>query len=380
MMAMTNALSLAQGLLRCRSITPADDGALALLRAALEPLGFACHDVPFGPVKNLFARTGTGAPHFCFLGHADVVPPGDEAAWMHPPFAGAIADGKLYGRGAADMKGNIACFVAAAADFLRGQDDFRGSLSLLITGDEEGPAVDGTVRVLDWLKGQGALPDAALVGEPSNPEQLGDQIKIGRRGSLNGTLTVTGKQGHAAYPDLADNPLPRLIAMTQRLATYIFDAGNFHFAATNLQFTSIDTGNPAANVIPARAAARFNIRYNDRWTAQTVEQKLRALLDGVGGAYTLEVEGNAESFVTPLGPFTHLVRQAVQDVTGRTAALTTHGGTSDARFIAPFCPVVEFGLINKTIHQVDEHVLLDDVAQLTKIYHRILTLYFAETP
>ena len=377
---MIDALPLAQELVRCRSVTPADGGAQGVLRTVLEPAGFTCRDLPFGEVRNLFARAGTGAPHLCFAGHTDVVPPGDEAAWRHPPFAGIVADGRLHGRGAADMKGAIACFAAAAGAFVKKHGTARGSISLLITGDEEGPAIDGTVRVLEWMAANGQVPDAALVGEPSNPKALGDEIKIGRRGSLNGALTVRGVAGHVAYPDLADNPLPRLVAQLGALAHHKFDDGTKHFQPTNLELTAIDVGNPASNVIPAAGSARFNVRFNDRWNAATIEREIRRVLDAHNVAYALETQSNAESFLTAPGAFTALVQDAVRDVTGRIPALTTNGGTSDARFITRLCPVVEFGLINETIHKVDEYVALDDLDKLTNIYGRVLERFFIGGP
>lgn len=369
-------VALTQDLVRFRSVTPADDGAQAYLRDTLEKLGFACTDLSFAGVKNLFARLGDGGPHFCFCGHTDVVPPGDDAAWTHPPFAGAIHDGRLYGRGAADMKGNVAAFIAGVAAFLAQHGAPKGSLSLLITGDEEGLAINGTAKVVNWMNKNDCLADAWLVGEPSNPVALGDEIKIGRRGSLNGVLHVKGVQGHVAYPHLAHNPLPDLVGLLAVLTDKVFDAGSAHFPATHLEVTSIDTGNDASNVIPAATTAKFNVRFNDRWNAGTLETELRRILDGCGVDYTLNCVCNAESFVTRPGVYTAQMIQAVEEVTGRKPALTTGGGTSDARFIAPFGPVVEFGLINATIHKVDEHVAVDDLAKLAQIYRRMLEIWF----
>ena len=366
-------MELSQKLIRCASVTPRDEGALQVLVDVLRPLGFECHVLPFGDVNNLFARRGTAGPHLCFLGHTDVVPPGDESLWSHPPFAAKIADGKLYGRGASDMKGAIAAFIAALAEV----DTNNGSLSLLITGDEEGESINGTVKVLSWMRDNGHMPDAALVGEPSNPQALGDEIKIGRRGSLCGRLVVRGVQGHAAYPERADNPLPRLLRLLGALEGHVFDPGSAHFPATRFVLASIDTGNPAFNVIPAKTMAQFNLRFNDNWTAQTLGEEIRDILNAVDEKYELELISNAESFITRPGPLTDAVLGAIKEITGRTPAMTTSGGTSDARFIAPFCPVVEFGLINKTIHKIDEHAAVDDLRALTRIYRRALELYFS---
>ncbi len=368
---------LAQALIRCPSVTPHDAGALKVLADVLEPLGFTCHFLPFGDVMNLFARYGTGSPHLCFCGHTDVVPPGDEKGWTHPPFGAVIENGRLYGRGAADMKGGIACFIAAVAGFLSANPGFSGSLSLLITGDEEGASVDGTVRVLPWMKENGHIPDVAVVGEPSNPKMLGDEIKIGRRGSFNGSLTVRGVQGHTAYPARADNSLPRLIAMAQALLSHEFDKGTKFFPPTNLQITSIDVGNSAYNVIPAGGSLKFNVRFCDLWDSRTLEQRIRSALDAVSPDYELAVHCNAESFMTKPGPFTDMAVAEIRAVTGRAPALTTGGGTSDARFVHAYCPVVEFGLINETIHRMDENAALDDLAMLTEIYARILARYFS---
>lgn len=371
-----NPTDIAQAMVRFRSITPEDAGVQDYVRGLLEPMGLVCADLPFGDIRNLFARIGTEGPHFCFGGHTDVVPPGDEAAWKFPPFSGTIEDGILYGRGTADMKANIACFIAALSSYIEAHGAPKGSVSLLVTGDEEAAAVDGTVKVLQWMKANNQLADVYLVGEPSNPDALGDEIKIGRRGSLSGVLTVTGVQGHVAYPDRADNPLPRLVQLLQALDAHVFDEGSEHFQATNLEITSIDTGNKADNIIPAQGSAKFNVRFNDRWNAGTLEKEILSVLDGCGVPYTLTCGSNAESFVTKPGDFTGLVADAVKDVTGRVPNLTTGGGTSDARFTSVYGPTVEFGLINKTIHKVDEHVRVEDLEQLTEIYKRILERFF----
>lgn len=375
------AVDLTQNLVRCPSITPEDAGAQELLKKELQRLGFKVHDLPFEgngsyPVQNFFARKGLEGPHFCFAGHTDVVPPGDEKKWRVPAFSGEIVRGKLYGRGAADMKGNICAFIAALEEFFDSYSKVPGSVSLLITGDEEGDHVNGTQRVLTWMEENGHIPDVCLVGEPTNPDELGEQIKIGRRGSLHGKLLVKGISGHVAYPDRADNPLPRLIKMLDLLKDHIYDKGSAYFPPTNLEVTSIDVGNKTANVIPGSGRATFNLRFSDRWSGETLEKKVRSILDSVSTDYELEVNVGSESFLTQPGQFTSLVSQAVEKVTGRKPALTTLGGTSDARFISRYCPVVEFGLINKTIHQIDEFVLVDDLTNLVAVYKEILARYF----
>jgi succinyl-diaminopimelate desuccinylase len=370
---LTNPLDIAQALIRCASVTPDDAGAIDLLAGALQRLGFTCHRVDSatnGPtIRNLYARLGDGGPNFCFAGHTDVVPVGK--GWSVEPFAAEMIDGKLFGRGASDMKGAIACFVAAVARFLA-EGKPRGSISLLITGDEEGPAVDGTVRVLDWLEARGETLDACLVGEPTNPRALGDGIKIGRRGSLNARLTVFGSQGHAAYPHLADNPIPRLLDMLNRLTEHPLDQGSDHFQASTLALTTIDVGNPATNVIPAEARAGFNIRFNDRHSGTSLGDWIRTTCDAVGGQYELTVEVSGESFVTDPGPLSEAVAAAVAAETGRMPELNTAGGTSDARFIRRACPVVEFGLVGQTMHKADENVAVADLETLTRIYLRVL--------
>ncbi len=369
-------LSLAQGLIRCPSVTPDDAGAQVVLAQKLSALGFSCSHLQFEDVPNLFARYGTGGKHLCFAGHTDVVPTGPEQKWTSPPFGADIRNGFLYGRGAADMKGAVAAFAAASASFIERKKNFEGSISLLITGDEEGPAINGTVRVLEWMKEHGHIPDVALVGEPTNPDMLGQEIKIGRRGSLSGTLRVAGKQGHVAYPHLAHNPLPPLIKMLDTLSDHVFDKGSAYFPQTNLEVTTIDVGNPASNVIPSEGHATFNIRFNDRWSSETISQKIVDILDKVKHPYELELSCGAESFITRPGDWSALVLKAVQDITGKKAEYTTNGGTSDARFIVNYCPVVEFGAINASIHQIDEHAAVKDLEDLTRIYERILMLYF----
>jgi succinyl-diaminopimelate desuccinylase len=378
----TDALALAQALIRCRSVTPADDGALAVLEGALAPLGFVCHRLRFEapttlPVDNLYARRGEGGPNFCFAGHTDVVPVGDGAAWTIDPFAGTVRDGRLWGRGASDMKAAIACFVAAVAQRLARGDEIPGSVSLLITGDEEGPAVNGTVRVLDWLAARGERLDGCLVGEPTNPTRLGEAIKIGRRGSLNAAITAHGVQGHSAYPEVADNPLPRLVRLLAAIDAEPLDAGTQHFQPSTVAMTSIDVGNPATNVIPARVLARLNIRFNDRHSGASLTQWLERHIAAVGGRFALEVEVSGEPFLTPPGPLSRLVADAVSAVTGLDPQFSTGGGTSDARFITKACPVVEFGMPGQTAHKVDENVGVDEVHALTAIYAAVLDRVFA---
>jgi succinyl-diaminopimelate desuccinylase len=373
---LSDPVPLAQALIRRPSTTPDEAGAIDVAEDALRALGFACHRLPFAsgdgpPVQNLYARRGEGEPVLAFAGHTDVVPPGDRNAWTVDPFAGEIVDGVLYGRGAVDMKGAIACFIAAAARFLeRGRP--RGSISLLITGDEEGPAVDGTRKILEWLKERGETFDGCIVGEPTNPHAIGEMIKIGRRGSMNGRLRVLGVQGHTAYPDQADNPVSRLTAMAHRLVSTPLDGGSEYFQPSTLALTSIDVGNPASNVIPGQARAAFNIRYNDHHDAASLERWLREQLDADGGRYELEVTSSGDAFLTPPGPLSELLSSIVEQHCDVVPELSTSGGTSDARFIKDACPVVEFGLVSETIHSVDERVPLKDLASLTGIYEDLL--------
>ncbi|MCH8184366.1 MAG: succinyl-diaminopimelate desuccinylase [Proteobacteria bacterium] len=370
-------------MIRCDSVTPRDGGALEHLEKALKGLGFTCHRLPFAEpgteeVQNLYARIGDAPPNFCFAGHTDVVPAGDREAWTVDPFGAEIHDGYLYGRGASDMKSAIACFVAAAAKVLADHGGKTpGSISLLITGDEEGPAVNGTAKVLGWMREKGEVIDACLVGEPTNPTRLGQMVKIGRRGSLSGHLRVRGVQGHTAYPHLADNPIPRLIKMLTAITDASLDDGTPHFQPSDLQITTIDVGNPATNVIPAEVRAAFNVRFNDRYTSKTLTEWLRAKFDAVGGDYDLEIQVSGEAFLTPPGPLSELIAEAVKARLGIEPELSTTGGTSDARFIKDHAPVAEFGLIGQTMHKVDERIALADIEALTAIYADILTRYFA---
>jgi len=379
------ALPLARALIRCPSVTPADAGALALLEQALMPLGFSCRRLRFGgddgtaAVDNLYARLGTAGPNLCFAGHTDVVPPGPREHWRYDPFAAEVADGRLWGRGAADMKGAVAAFVTAVGQYLAEHGTPPGSISLLITGDEEGDAVNGTRKVLAWLAQQGERLDACLVGEPTSVAELGDMIKIGRRGSLNGVLTVRGRQGHVAYPERADNPLPRLARLVTALAETPLDQGTAHFQPSTLAVTSIDVANPASNVIPAQGQVRFNIRFSDRHSAASLEHWLRHLCDGVGGDYQLDLSLSGDAFLTAPGPLSGLIVGAIGQVTGRRPKLSTSGGTSDARFIKDYCPVVEVGPVGASIHRSDEHLDLTELGQLTQIYALILQRYFASS-
>jgi succinyl-diaminopimelate desuccinylase len=380
------AVQLAQSLIRCESVTPTDAGALDVLIQALKPARFTFWRLNFKDegtplVDNLYARIGDGPPHLCFAGHTDVVPPGDAKSWSHPPFGAEIADGMLYGRGTADMKGAIACFTAAALDYVKARGrELDGSISLLITGDEEGPAINGTRKVLAWMQEQGERPDHCVVGEPTNAKRIGEAIKIGRRGSLNGWLKVAGVQGHVAYPHLANNPVKGLVKILARFYDSPLDYGSAHFSPSNLEVTTIDVGNPTVNIIPAFAEARFNVRFNDRHQAETLKALLReqaiAAISGTDLSMTLEFEPHAESFLTEPGPLDALFSEAVRDVTGLTPSLSTDGGTSDARFIKDYCPVIEFGLTTATIHKADEHVAIADLEQLTAIYRRFIALYF----
>jgi succinyl-diaminopimelate desuccinylase len=379
-------VALARDLLRCASVTPAEGGALALLEKTLSEAGFSVHRVTFSEpgaddVENLYARIGTAGPHLVFAGHTDVVPPGDEARWRYPPFAGEIADGVLFGRGAVDMKGAVACELAAVLDYLAGNGGKpKGSISFLITGDEEGVAVNGTVKLLRWAAARGERFDHCILGEPTNPKELGDLVKIGRRGSLNGTVIVTGKEGHVAYPALADSPVRRIVAIMTAVMAEPLDAGSAHFDPSNLEFTSVDVGNKTVNVIPPEARARFNIRFNDRHTQGSLKALIeaRAHAAAQGGHFRIAWEpSNADVFVTKPGPFVDMVSGAIAEATGRQPELSTSGGTSDARFIKDYCPVVEFGLVNTTMHKIDECVATADLVVLTAVYRRILERYFA---
>lgn len=383
-MSLSPAVSLTRDLIRCPSVTPQDAGALDVVEKALKAAGFETHRLPFTEtgtpdVDNLFAKIGAGAPHLVFAGHTDVVPTGDLARWSVDPFAAEIRDGVLIGRGASDMKGAIGAFLAAALAFVARHGKPDGAISFLITGDEEGPSINGTVKMLDWARARGEKFDHAIVGEPTNVSALGDTIKIGRRGSLNGRIRVLGKQGHVAYPHRADNPVPTIARIAAALSSHDFDTGTTHFDPTNLEVSSIDVGNPAVNVIPAEARAQFNVRFNDTWSLETLRERIAAVVAEAAAGARVELEflpSNAVSFITHPGDFTELVATAVKDVTGVTPELSTSGGTSDARFITRDCPVVEFGLTNETIHAVDENARVADIDALAAVYLRILETYF----
>ena len=380
-------VDICQSLIRCRSVTPTDAGAQDVIFKYLTPFGFDVHDVTRGDdtgeeIRNSFFSFGnkqTG-PHFCFAGHTDVVPPGDETLWSYPPFDAVVENGNIYGRGASDMKGNIAAFMAASCEFIQENGTPKGTISLLITGDEEARAVNGTKKVLEWMDRTDNIPDFCLVGEPSNPEKIGEVLKIGRRGSLSCFLTFKGRQGHVAYPHKADNPIPRMTALLADLTSAPVDNGSEYFPPSSLQVSTVDVGNTAHNVIPAEITATFNVRFNDLWSEET----LKAHLKDRFAPYLKNPEDeiswhcHGESFLTTPGPVTSQIAGAITEVTGLTPDMRTDGGTSDARFIHKYCPVIEFGLVNKTIHQTDENVSTESLYTLTKIYKRILEKFFNE--
>lgn len=381
-------ISLSQALIRCRSVTPEDGGALAVLEAALAPLGFRCHRLRFeekgtAPVENLYARIGTDAPNFCFAGHTDVVPPGDTALWKHDPFAAEIWDGVLYGRGAADMKSAIAAFAAAAAGHLA-KGTLKGSISLLITGDEEGVNINGTKKVLEWMAAHGERANHCLAGEPAGVAMAGDTIKIGRRGSMRAEFTVEGVQGHTAYPKNALNPIPILATLVTELAGEPLNSGSAHFEPSTLSFTTFDVGNRATNVSPAKARAACNIRFNDLHTPESLARHLEETADRIahemGGEIGIETHVSGVSFLTAPGPFTELLCDAAESVTGRRPEYSTKGGTSDARFIKEHCPVAELGLPGTTMHKIDECMPVAEIARLAEIYAAILDAYFVSPP
>lgn len=380
-MSAKGAVGIAQALIRCPSVTPHDAGALETLGNFLKSAGYQIERVSFSDhgtpdIENLYAKIGSGAPHFVFAGHTDVVPPGDNTQWQHAPFAGEIAGGELFGRGACDMKGAIAAFAAAAIRFGKPK---RGTVSFLITGDEEGPAVNGTRKLLRWARERGEKFDHCLLGEPTNVDALGDMVKIGRRGSLSGTLTFRGVQGHVAYPHLAENPVRPMLQALTALIEEPLDQGSEHFDASNLEVTSLETGNPAFNVIPGEVRAQFNIRFNDKHTAQSLRDLvLNRIVAAVGEApFQIDWEPSSDCFLTERGPFVDLVAETIAAESGTQPKLSTSGGTSDARFIKDYCPVVEFGLVGQTMHKIDERAPVADIEKLSQIYLRILEHYFA---
>jgi len=379
-------VALTAELVRCPSVTPEAGAALDVVERALTSAGFVCHRLPFSApgtagVDNLYARIGTGSPHLCFAGHVDVVPPGEEAAWTHPPFSGVVEDGVLWGRGAVDMKGGVACMVAAACGYVAALGAPAGSISFLITGDEEGPAVNGTRKVLAWMAEKGERPDHCVLGEPTNPGAIGETIKIGRRGSLSAQLIISGVQGHVAYPRQANNPMRGLAHVLNWLSELRLDDGTTQFAPSNLEVTSVETGNTADNVIPAQVTARFNIRFNDAHTPESLQGliagRITETLAGTGLSHDLDFHLSGDSFLTEPGPWVEALSAAITQETGRIPQFDTGGGTSDARFIKDMCPVVEFGLTYGLIHAVDERVPIRDLHQLTGVYRRFLERYFA---
>ena len=375
---MVDPAQLTADLIRCASVTPVEGGALVLLEERLSSHGFTCTRVDRGEVSNLFARWGTGKT-FGFNGHTDVVPVGDLAAWTVDPFGAEIRDGFMYGRGATDMKSGVAAFAAAAMDFVS-ETPPGGSIVLAITGDEEGPAKNGTVALLDWMQAHGETMDVCLVGEPTCPDDMGQMMKIGRRGSMNAFFTITGQQGHSAYPHRANNPLPAMARLVEELSCAELDQGTEHFDASSLAVVTIDTGNPATNVIPAQTRATVNLRFNDAHSGASLTTWLQGQADEISAEFgvgvVLDVSISGESFITPPGALSELVARAVQVETNRTPEMSTSGGTSDARFMQHHCPVVEFGLVGKTMHQVDERVEIAQIHQLKSIYTRILSDYF----
>ena len=382
-----NSIDFAQKLIQCPSVTPKEAGALTYLQQLLEPIGFTTHRLEFKAantpdVENLFASFGSGTPHLVFAGHTDVVPEGPLESWTHPPYEGILDNNFLYGRGAVDMKGGIAAFVSATKQFIQQySSNFTGKISLLITGDEEGPAINGTQKVLEWCKENGEQFDACLVGEPTNPEKLGETIKIGRRGSLSGTLTVYGTQGHVAYPELAHNPIPDLLHLLSDLTSKPLDQGTKNFQPSNLEITSINDGYYIRNVIPDSIQAFFNIRYNDNWTQESLTKHISTILETasnkIDANYSVEFRSDgADSFLTKNTELIETLTNAIKKEVNRIPTLSTGGGTSDARFIKNYCPVIEFGLISETIHQIDERVSTEDLINLSRIYFRFLTDYF----
>ena len=378
-MALIDPVELARDLIRRPSVTPADAGAMDVLEAALTPLGFVCRRMRFNQTENVYARIGRKGPHLCFGGHTDVVPPGDVRAWTHDPFSAAVVGDELHGRGAVDMKGAVAAFVAAAAEALE-TGTLPGSISLIVTGDEEGSGYDGARRVVEALLAEGERIDHCLVGEPTSSAVFGDMIKVGRRGSVNAVIAVEGVQGHVAYPHRAANPVPVLVRLLNGLLADRLDDGYPEFQPSNLEVTDLEVGNPASNVIPAKAQARLNVRFNPNWRSTDVVAKLeaacRAAEEGFGGTVSLAHRVSGEAFYTPPGPFVTVVADAVRDVTGREPELSTSGGTSDARYFRRLCPVVEFGLVGATMHMVDERTPVSELRALTRVYGQVISRYF----
>ena len=378
---MSVALELAQSLIRCPSVTPADAGALDVLQQALQARGFDCKRKVFDgngsdAIDNLYARLGTKGRNFCFAGHTDVVPAGDRDAWTVDPFGGEVKDGRLFGRGAVDMKTGIACFVGGVDAFLAAHPDFDESISFLITGDEEADAFNGTVRLIEWCDQQGEKFNTCLVGEPTNPKYLGEMMKIGRRGSITGWLTIYGAQGHVAYPHLADNPVPRMIKVLDVLNARALDQGTDHFQPSNLEVTTVDAGNSATNVVPAKVSAAFNIRFNDLHTGVDLEKWIKDVCAEHAGAHELKVKISGDAFLSTPGKLANLIADSSEKITGKRPEMSTTGGTSDARFIQKYCEVAEFGLVGQSMHKVDEHAMVEDIDNLVAIYGEILDGFF----
>lgn len=382
---LSDPLSLTKRLVQCPSVTPKEGGALDELEEWLKQLGFTVYRLPFQEdgtekVDNLYAEIGNEGPNFCFAGHTDVVPPGDIKSWTYDPFEPKEENGLLYGRGVADMKGAIACFVSAVDQFLNSKETLDGKISFLITGDEEGPAINGTKKVLEWLRGEGKILDVCLVGEPTNPSKLGEMVKNGRRGSLSTHLTIIGKQGHVAYPDLAANPCHVLIRCLNKLQNLELDQGNQYFQPSSLQITTIDVGNQASNVIPEKAMAKFNIRFNSEHKGKELQKHIQKIIENECSSKditsNLKFHLSGDSFITSEGDFSDFILKAIKKVTNMTAKLSTSGGTSDARFIKDYCPVIEFGLVGKTMHKIDESISTNTLYDLKDIYFEILTAYF----
>ena len=377
-----NPIELTSELIQCKSITPKSEGSLDIIISYLEPLGFNCERIDFGEgiekVENLYARFGTMEPNIAFAGHVDVVPTGDINNWSINPFGGEVKEGKVWGRGAADMKSGIAAFIAAVSDFLKDNKNLKdfGSISFIITSDEEGKAINGTKKVVDWLKAKSETISGCIVGEPTNVTRMGDTLKIGRRGSFTGSLTVTGIQGHVGYPHLAENPINSLLKMLEPFSKIYLDEGTKDFQPSSIMITSIDVNNDASNVIPGEVKAKFNIRFNTLHSASSLKAMLEKQFSDITSNYKFDFFCNAEPFLTDDNFLKTTLQKAIQKVVNINPEKSTSGGTSDARFISKICPVIEFGLVGKTMHKIDENVEVNDIINLTKIYNQFLFNYF----
>lgn len=374
--AMIDCVELAQKLIQCPSITPNDAGCLDIIEKHLGNMGFTCWRLPYGEVDNLYARLGKAQPNFCFAGHTDVVPIIDPSAWSHAPFGGVIENETLFGRGAVDMKGAIAAYITALSHFTPEFSQNSGSLSLILTSDEEGPGINGTKKVIEWLQKRGEVIDACLVGEPTNPTKIGEMVKIGRRGSLNGKVIATGLAGHVAYPENAINPIPILLNYLKTLHSSNFDIGNENFDPTHLEITSVDVGNGAKNVIPAKASAHFNIRFNDEQTGSELSKWLTQKAETTSDRLNVRIDISGEAFYCPDERLKSILSEIIEERIGQKPIFSTSGGTSDARFLKDICPVIEFGLVNKTAHHINEHVHMDEIRLLCDIYYKMLEKYF----